>query len=928
MILTGTELTNKQDFSNFTENLPITTVTMSFDYSKLPNKISGLFEALDSLGPSGRADGVLSDAEIANLDLGEMISPENMDILSSPNGLVGDLFKSDSRFRGNDILGIEKNLLETIDRLVHKPSPSQMPLAPGETLVQSGDYTYRPQGAVAIESGSRSAEWFVETSGAVAHPSGIEIPFGLVEVSEANAYVRGTVRYAKFDIVLESDAPMKTDGQGITQVLGNVTIQTPFGSFSAQSKGSFQVIVSEQNEAPLLMVQDQPIEVASIENPKNHFRIRQGGAALFDTTHYAFLAKSEWDLGDTLTGFPEEDISKTASRFQTEAQTGFSFGEWDSAHIRPEDRTVYRKDQNMIEYLGSNRIKLTANKELTAAFVNPANDSFLVHGDGRIVIRQIVIHDVPTKEENPQQIDWFSLAGDGQAPDTQADYGFSEVILNQEETSLGQFHTEQGEDITTVTNLRISRNNLLYDTAPISDPRWGYFIETDKAIRVKGLWIDEHHPLPLDGSTLIFGRSAEYDNHGNLDGGSLSLFKPKNDGRHFWIPSERVSPQKGKTFNLFEYRDGLAIENYRPIVEKKTFFEPPPENLFSYFTNDAVAKGDYTRANDLTKLSDDQELIKELVQFYEYSSGPVVWDLNTDNKHYCSNCEMLKQKRLFLVDLAIHYFQRFGKTIRSPGDLISLLKFSLTTTSSEGSLFLVYESPWEAIEAMTAMGLEIKQIVGALSQWGFSKEARTLFIAGDTALEVVVLDRERWRAQYLEKDEIKAKELLRKQVALQRKVLETAQKAGENTDYLKFHLRNSLLELEDYDEALRYSDEPYAIGEVYERKGDYSAALDVYEKGERFYEGVQVLRRMGRNEESLDWYLRDIEVNEGGRFEDNSLEARQKRISDRYQDAFEVADIPEDQREAARAKLCASAARKAEELGIDVSQLLPDCKTE
>ena len=81
MILTGTELTNKQDFSNFTENLPITTVTMSFDYSKLPNKISGLFEALDSLGPSGRADGVLSDAEIANLDLGEMISPENMDIL-------------------------------------------------------------------------------------------------------------------------------------------------------------------------------------------------------------------------------------------------------------------------------------------------------------------------------------------------------------------------------------------------------------------------------------------------------------------------------------------------------------------------------------------------------------------------------------------------------------------------------------------------------------------------------------------------------------------------------------------------------------------------------------------------------------------------------------------------------------------------------
>jgi len=226
------------------------------------------------------------------------------------------------------------------------------------------------------------------------------------------------------------------------------------------------------------------------------------------------------------------------------------------------------------------------------------------------------------------------------------------------------------------------------------------------------------------------------------------------------------------------------------------------------------------------------------------------------------------------------------------------------------------------------MGLEIKQIVGALSQWGFSKEARTLFIAGDTALEVVVLDRERWRAQYLEKDEIKAKELLRKQVALQRKVLETAQKAGENTDYLKFHLRNSLLELEDYDEALRYSDEPYAIGEVYERKGDYSAALDVYEKGERFYEGVQVLRRMGRNEESLDWYLRDIEVNEGGRFEDNSLEARQKRISDRYQDAFEVADIPEDQREAARAKLCASAARKAEELGIDVSQLLPDCKTE
>ena len=38
--------------------------------------------------------------------------------------------------------------------------------------------------------------------------------------------------------------------------------------------------------------------------------------------------------------------------------------------------------------------------------------------------------------------------------------------------------------------------------------------------------------------------------------------------------------------------------------------------------------------------------------------------------------------------------------------------------------------------------------------------------------------------------------------------------------------------------------------------------------------------------------------------------------------------FPKDQREAAKIKICASARKKAAEMGIDVSILVPNCKTE
>ena len=883
---------------------------MAIEYSKLSNKINGLFAALDTLTGSGKADGVLSDAEMMALD-------DDVDLSFLRKQESSDIFKDTPSI-------LERNLLECIDRLVHKPEKLQMPLAPGDPLVQSGNYTYRPQSAVAIDATSHSAEWFVKTSGTVAHPNGIEIPFGLVEVSEANAYVRGTVRYAKFDIVLESDSPMKTDGQGITQVLGEVTIRTPFGNFSAQCKGSFQVIVSEQNEAPLLVVQGQPIEVTSTENPKNHFRIRQGGSALFDANHYAFLGKSEWDLGDTLTGIPEDDISKTASRFQTEAQTGFSFGEWDAAHIRPDDRTVYRKDQNMIEWLNSNRIKLTADKELTAAFVNPANDSFLVHGDGRIVIRQIIIRDVPKKENNPQRIDWFSLAGDGQAPNTQTDYGFSEVTFNEPSADLSAeqrlfFGTSCLPKMAPqIEDKQFQESSIFgWRDADRKDPLWGYFLEMEGTTRLRGLWNDSFHPAPLNGVPIIFGRHASYTGQDELSDGSLSVFESQNRGRHFWIPGYHSDLQIGeKNFDLAAYHQGATVETLIPAQDKQATIAhgKRPQSIFEFLLNDAACKEDWERANQMAKLSDNQNLMKGLAETYSSST------------HFSDNLEQrIKTKRGF-VDLAIHYFARFHERMADDESLTHSLETRTSLIQHiENSVpikSLIYDTPDEVIDAMMKMGVSKKWMVYFLSKWSLYDEALS-FANGNADMEATILIQKSENAST--DDEMK--KISRQAVVALKRALEEDKKTGQHPGTHLMYLRETSLDLEEWDEALQYS-EGWQIGAVYERKGNYDRALQEYEKHDRLFEGAQLLSRQYRYDEALDWYLKSVETDNNSAFPDDSPEDFQKKMKKDYENALSMVNRPEDQREAARAKLCESVARKAAEMGIDVFLLAPDCKTE
>ena len=159
--------------------------------------------------------------------------------------------------------------------------------------------------------------------------------------------------------------------------------------------------------------------------------------------------------------------------------------------------------------------------------------------------------------------------------------------------------------------------------------------------------------------------------------------------------------------------------------------------------------------------------------------------------------------------------------------------------------------------------------------------------------------------------------------------LEQDKKTGESQMIHKMLLREAFADLGEVDEAIKYADgEPHLIGQIYERVEDLESARRIYEENDRFYDIYRILEQQGKHDEALDWRLRDIEVNEGGRFQDNSPEALQKRIKDGYQRIVDDNTLSRPNYEAIQTKICASARKKAAEMGINVSLLLPDCETE
>ena len=291
---------------------------MGIEYSKLSNEINGIFGALDALVGFKKPDGELTEAELKVLD--RAISEEPLPLSLYLEEQAEDISRFDSLPEQKQSV-IARNLMEYVECLSQKsPDPLDMPQEPGETLVTSGNFYFRPNSPVAIDATSFSSDWAVKTSGVIGRSDGIEIPFGLVKVENRQADVRGTVRYAKFDIVLESDTPMRVEANGATRVTGKVTIKTPYGNFVAEAKGDFKIFVGE-NEAPTLIVGKSsiaiqpalPVRAEPVEAPfdkVNRFRINKGSVSLLDTNHYAFTARSEFDLGDRLTGNLANDYHK------------------------------------------------------------------------------------------------------------------------------------------------------------------------------------------------------------------------------------------------------------------------------------------------------------------------------------------------------------------------------------------------------------------------------------------------------------------------------------------------------------------------------------------------------------------------------------------------------------------------------------------
>ena len=352
----------------------------------------------------------------------------------------------------------------------------------------------------------------------------------------------------------------------------------------------------------------------------------------------------------------------------------------------------------------------------------------------------------------------------------------------------------------------------------------------------------------------------------------------------------------------------------------------PPRTLLAYLLNDAIAKEDFVRANQLAKLSDNPELMKQLAKFYfDTKQMGTILNTQTDAYEYVGS-ERSKNVRLLLVDLAAHYFSRFGKIIMPQTNMIDVLY-----VSNDDREFLVIEDQWEAVDALTRMGVENKEMVKPLSRWGFYDAALTL-AENDPTLKAIIWREKSYRAEKFEKNVSKARAALKSSLPFFKQALEEAKKSGASGDInaATWDVRRTLIDAEEWDEALKYADDPVEVGLIYEQMGNDEQALSVYQSGGQDSRAAQILSRQGKHQEALNLYLKDIEDDDNSHFSDNSTEKFQKRIKDRYAQKFDLdlKAIPKDQREAAKIKICASARKKAAEMGIDVSILVPNCKTE
>ena len=71
--------------------------------------------------------------------------------------------------------------------------------------------------------------------------------------------------------------------------------------------------------------------------------------------------------------------------------------------------------------------------------------------------------------------------------------------------------------------------------------------------------------------------------------------------------------------------------------------------------------------NRLAKLYDNREKMKELIWVYEDNFRIDGWTLNPQtNENVCVGCEKAKKIKKLFVDLAAHYFARFGVSISTP----------------------------------------------------------------------------------------------------------------------------------------------------------------------------------------------------------------------------------------------------------------------